>query len=192
MKGTPISGLLNEIAYAIQLTRAPLERILFGDNGFLTSFPSRTIKASMKTVVELVKKDAVTAGQSIMNISTYLREMKKFEHDINTQLGGVVSMMKATAMIFAPLVMGITSALYVLLSTSFSQMPMATQMIPQNIFFLIIGIYLILTVAIIMYFTTGIEHGDDRTQLNYNLGIGLPVASVVYVTVTYLGMMGFS
>jgi Flp pilus assembly protein TadB len=192
MKGTPISRLLADISYSIQLTRAPLEQILFGERGCLTHFPSRSVKATMRTVVELVKKDAVTAGQSIMNISTYLREMRKFEHDIKVQLGSVVSMMKATAMVFAPLVMGITSALYVLLSSSFSQMSTSTQMIPQNTFFLIIGIYLLLTVAVIMYFTTGIEHGDDRVQLRYNIGVGLPVASAVYVLVTWVGMAGFA
>ena len=191
MRGTPIAQLLADISYSIQLTRAPLDQVLFGDNGCLTDFPSRSVRATMRTVVELVKKDSVTAGQSIMNISSYLRDMNKFEHDMKTQLGSVVSMMKATAMVFAPLVMGITSALYVLLSTSFSSMPMGTQMIPQNTFFLIIGIYLLLTVAVIMYFTTGIEQGEDRVQLKYNIGIGLPTASLVYVLVTWFGMTGF-
>jgi hypothetical protein len=55
-----------------------------------------------------------------------------------------------------------------------------------DIFVLIVGIYLILTVMIIMYFTTGIEHGADPIERRYQTGIALVVALLIF-TVTTVG-----
>jgi Flp pilus assembly protein TadB len=189
MKGTSISELFTRIANALQVTRGSLNEVLFGRSGVLKDVPSRTIHATMKSVVEIVKKDSFTAGQTIVNISNYLRDTKKVEHEIRTKLSQTVDMMKTTGMIFAPLVMGITAALYVLLSKEFSRMPNAAPMIPNDIFFLILGIYLVLVVIITMYFTTGIEHGEDRIQLKYGIGTALPVALVVFSLSLILGQI---
>lgn len=189
MKGTSIAELFAKIAYGLQVTRGTLNEVLFGKNGVLNDVPSRTIHATMKSVVEIVKKDAFTAGQTIVNISNYLRDMKKVEHDIRTQLSQTVDMMKTTGMLFAPLVMGITAALYVLLSEEFSKMPNATPMIPNDIFFLILGFYLAFVVIITMFFTTGIEHGEDRVQLKYSIGTALPVAVIIYTLAVIMGQI---
>ena len=189
MKGTSIAELFARIAYALQVTRGTLNEVLFGKNGMLNDIPSRTIHATMKSVVEIVKKDAFTAGQTIVNISNYLRDMNKVEHEIRTRLSQTVDMMKTTGMLFAPLVMGVTAALYVLLSEKFSKMPNATPMIPNDIFFLILGIYLVFIVIIIIFFTTGIEHGEDRIQLKYSIGIAIPVAVMIYTVALILGQI---
>jgi Flp pilus assembly protein TadB len=189
MKGTSIAELFAKIAYGLQVTRGTLNDVLFGKNGVLNEVPSRTIHATMKSVVEIVKKDAFTAGQTIVNISNYLRDMKKVEHDIKTQLSQTVDMMKTTGILFAPLVMGITAALYVLLSEEFSKMPNAAPMIPNDIFFLILGFYLAFVVIITMFFTTGIEHGEDNIQLKYSIGTALPVAIIIYTLAVILGQL---
>ncbi|UCF08835.1 MAG: hypothetical protein JSW28_03860, partial [Thermoplasmata archaeon] len=77
MKGTLIGDLFRRIAYTLQLSKTTLEKALFGDIGILNKLPSRTIRATMKTVVEVEKKDPTTAGQTIVGICTYLRDMKK-------------------------------------------------------------------------------------------------------------------
>jgi hypothetical protein len=189
MKGTSIAELFARIAYALQITRGTLNEVLFGRNGVLNDVPSRTIHATMNSMVEIVKKDAFTAGQTIVNISNYLRDMKKVEHDIRTQLSQTVEMMKTTGMLFAPLVMGITAALYVLLSKEFSEMPNALPMIPNDVFFLILGFYLAFVVIITMYFTTGIEYGEDRIQFKYSVGNALPVAVIIYTVAVILGQL---
>ncbi len=189
MKGTSIAELFAKIAYALQVTRGTLNEVLFGKDGVLNDVPSRTIHATMKSVVEIVKKDAFTAGQTIVNISNYLRDMKKVEHDIRTQLSQTVDMMKTTGMLFAPLVMGITAALYVLLSEEFSELPNATPMIPNEVFFMILGFYLAFVVIITMYFTVGIEHGEDRVQFKYSIGSALPVAVIIYSAAVILGQI---
>jgi Flp pilus assembly protein TadB len=180
-KGSKIAELFQKISYTIQVTRATPYEAMFGkDFGILKDLPSRTIKASMKTVVESVRKDASTAGGIIINVSNYLRDMKKVEHDIKTSLSQTVEMMKSTGILFAPLVMGITASLYVLLSKEFSAIGGSTQLLSNDLFFLVIGIYLVLMVMITTYFSVGIEHGEDRVELKHSIGSAVPIAVSVY------------
>ncbi|MCK4756943.1 MAG: hypothetical protein KAS67_00665, partial [Thermoplasmata archaeon] len=61
LRGTPVAELFATISYNMKMTRAPLKEVLFGRNtGVLTNIPSRTIRATMQTVVEAVLKDAST------------------------------------------------------------------------------------------------------------------------------------
>jgi hypothetical protein len=163
---------------------------MFGkDFGVLNNIPSRTIKASMKTVVGSVGKDASAAGGVIINVSNYLRDIKKVEHDIKSSLSQTVEMMKSTGILFAPLVMGITASLYVLLSKEFSAIPGSTQLLSNDIFFLVIGIYLVLMVVITTYFSVGIEYGEDKVELKYSIGSAVPIAVLVYAVSLIVGQV---
>lgn len=188
MKGSAIAELFERISYNIQITRSTPEEAMFGrEFGVLRDLPSRTIRAAMKTVTESVKKDATTAGALIINISNYLRDMKKVEHDIKTSLSQTVEMMKSTGILFAPLVMGITASLYVLLSREFALLPGSTQLLSNDAFFLIIGIYLVLMVMVTVYFSVGIEHGEDWIELKHSIGNALPIAVTVYAVALAAG-----
>jgi hypothetical protein len=143
----------------------------------------------MRTVVESVGKDAKSAGAIIINVSNYLRDMKKVEHDIRTSLSQTTEMMKSTGILFAPLVMGITASLYVLLSRELGGIPGSTQLLSNEVFFLVIGIYLILMVIVITYFSVGIEHGEDRIELKHSLGFAVPVAVTIYAFSLVVGQV---
>lgn len=189
-KGLKIEELFEKISYTIQVTRATPKEAMFGkDFGVLKDLPSRTIKASMKTVVESVGKDASTAGGIIINVSNYLRDIKKVEHDIKISLSQTVEMMKSTGILFAPMVMGITASLYVLLSKEFSSIPGSTQLLSNDVFFLVIGIYLILMVMITTYFSVGIEHGEDKVELKQSIGSAVPIAVLVYAVSLIFGQI---
>jgi hypothetical protein len=83
--------------------------------------------------------------------------------------------------------MGITASLYVLLSSEFAMLPGSVQILSNDAFFLIIGFYLILMVMVTMYFSVGIEHGEDRVELKYSIGNAVPMAVVVYAMALVLG-----
>ncbi|UCE35945.1 MAG: hypothetical protein JSW00_10285 [Thermoplasmata archaeon] len=187
MKGAAIAELFERISYTISVTRSTPEEAIFGEDfGILRDFPSRTICAAMKTVVESTKKDASGAGNIIINVSNYLRDLKKVEHDIKTSLNQTVQMMKSTGVLFTPLVMGITASLYVMLSKEFSMLPGSTQLLSNDLFFMVIGIYLILMVIVTVYFSVGIEHGEDKIEFKHSIGVGVPMAVVVY-TIALIG-----
>jgi Flp pilus assembly protein TadB len=192
MKRTAISEAFRRISYNLQVTRASLSEVLFGNIGILSRFPSKSISATMHTVVETTKKDAITAGQTIVGISAYLRELKKVEEDMRLRLRSVTNMMSHTALFFAPLVMGVTLVLYVLLSENLAGFLgagargvtiggiTAVEPIPPYIFSIVIGLYLIMLVLITIYFCTGVEHGEDWVMCKSSIGSRLPISLAVY------------
>jgi hypothetical protein len=202
MRRTEVAALFRRISFALRITRASLDEVLFGPKGILLHHPSRTVRATMRMVVESVKKDPVTAGHTIVGISHYLKDLKKVDHDIKMQLSSIMDTMRATAMLFAPLVMGITAALYITLSgvteglniggAAFGLSAAVKQSIPAPVFVSIIGIYLMLTVIILMHFTSGMRQAGDAVERKWDIGTALPVAMALFTISTLLGgtMMG--
>ncbi len=181
IKGTEILDLFEDIRYRLKVTSLSLEDALFDEElGALTGHPSRTIKGTMRTVVKATKKDNLTAGRVITDVSTYLRDLKKIENDIKASLQSAVSMMRSTALFFAPIVMGVTTGLYNLLYDQFQAMPNPAPMIPPSNFSMVIGIYLFLMTLVIIYFSIGILEGEDRVEMKFSIGVGLPVAMGIY------------
>jgi hypothetical protein len=97
-------------------------------------------------------------------------------------------MICATALIFAPVVLGVTSALYFVMSKvmeglkgvnargfSFGGGPV----VPFEIFILVLGGYLFLIVLVITYFVAGMKEGDDAVDLRYQIGKTMPVAVLI-------------
>lgn len=187
MKGSAISTLFERIAYTIQVTRADLNEILFGNVGVFNKVYSRTIKTTMKSVVQMVKKDLITAGQIILSIADHLKDMKKVDNDIRVQLGATTDMMRTTSTIFAPIVFGITLSLYGTLFDAFSGI--TTNILEVGAFSLILGVYLILIVIITMYFCAGIYWSGDRIVWKSYIGNSMPIAVVLYAATALLGNM---
>ncbi|MBM4250078.1 MAG: hypothetical protein FJ149_11790 [Euryarchaeota archaeon] len=197
MKGTEVAALFRRISFALGLTREPLSGVLFGRGGILAEHPSRTVRASMRMVVESVRKDNLSAGQTIVGISHYLKDLQKLDAGIRHELGSVMDTMRTTALFFAPLVMGITAALYVILSgvtgglgagAGGTNLPVPPgPSIPAPLFTLITGIYLLATVVIIMAFTSGMRNGPDRVGRRHEMGTALPVAMAVFSLATLAG-----
>jgi len=202
MRRTEVASLFRRISFALRITRASLDEVLFGPKGILLHHPSRTVSATMNMVVESVKKDPVTAGHTIVGISHYLKDLKKVDHDIRMQLASIMDTMRATAMLFAPLVMGITAALYITLTgvteglniggAAFGLSAAVKQSIPSPVFVSIIGIYLMLTVIILIHFTSGMRQAGDTVERKWDIGTALPVAMALFTLSTLLGgtMMG--
>ncbi len=191
MAGTEIGNLLDRITSSLQINRLPLEDALFGDEGVLTKLPSRTIKATMRTVVEVTKKDPAEAGKTIIQISNFLRDMEEMEHDIRSKLSQSVEMMKGTAMIFAPMVMGVVVSLYFMLYDIFSEIS-SVDMISPMAFTTVVGVYLVLMCLVITYFTTGIKTRVDPVEFKYEVGLILPVCMGLYSVAVILGRVGLA
>jgi hypothetical protein len=195
LKGSHISSLFKKISYGVNVSHASLRQVLFGRNGALKEFPSKSINAVMKMVVETSKKDSLTAGQTIIDISTYQRELKRAERRIQNELSRTINTMKTTGMIFAPMIMGVTTALYYMLVKNLSGLDTAGDQgatfglgfsismdnpIPPSAFSVIVGIYLILTVIIIGIYTSGIQYGEDWIRRKDFIGTAIPIALVIY------------
>jgi Flp pilus assembly protein TadB len=115
--------LMGQISHRTLISSASLNESLFGSDGLLDKYPSKTVKASMQTVVDVSSKDSVTAGRAIMGVSGYIRDLRSLEQDVRMKLGETMSMMETTARFFAPLVLGVTCAIFFLVANVSTQIP---------------------------------------------------------------------
>lgn len=188
LRGLEIASFLDNLRFSLQLQRRGLEETLFGREGLLRDHPSRLIRVSLKMVVDLSRKDHYAAGKALVDFSHYLRNLHEMDEDIRARLGETVDAMKSTATFFGPLVLGITSALYVLLAKSFGgfgPLPMS----PQS-FIAALGIYLVMMVPIVTNFSVGLETGGDRSELAGALGKAWPMSLALFTAATAMAVAG--
>jgi hypothetical protein len=102
------------------------------------------------------------------------------DREINRDLSSVVDAMQTTGAFFAPMVLGVTCALYGLLSRAFSRLIVLG--LSPVAFLGVVGVYLILAVAVITYFRVGIARGRDPIELRSQLARAWPVSMAVFTS----------
>lgn len=188
LRGMEIASFLDNLRFSLQLHRRGLEETLFGREGLLMNCPSRMIRVSLKMVVDLSRKDPSAAGKALVDFSHYLRDLQELEKDIRARLGETVDAMKSTATFFAPMVLGITSALYLLLAKSFAGLA-PLPLSPQS-FIAALGVYLVAMVPVIVNFSVGLETGGDGSELAGALGKAWPLSLALFTTATTVAIAG--
>ncbi len=189
MEGTEIGKLFKRITSTLQVKGLSIDEALFGTDGILVDFPSRDIGATMKTVIEISKKDPKEAGNTIIQIANFKQDMADMDHEIRSNLSQSVEMMKGTALIFAPIVMGIVASLYFMLEGVFSEMA-SIDMVSPVVFTAVLEVYLILIGLVITYFTTGIERRGDILEFKHSFGVLLLVTVSVFSVAVTIGRYG--
>lgn len=189
MAGSETALLFRRILHGIRVSGQPPEQVIFGGTrgeGVLELYPSRMIAVSMRALLEAVTKGPEAVGHTIVPMSQYLKELREVDETIQVSMKPTVSMMKGTAYVFSPLVLGMTGALYVLLSQVLTGNILAVS-IP--IFFAGLGIYLIEMVLVINYFTIGVEQGGDKVGYKVLVGESLGLATAIFLMASILGLI---
>ncbi|HIH44834.1 MAG TPA: hypothetical protein HA257_07135, partial [Candidatus Methanoperedenaceae archaeon] len=206
MRGSMISEVFAAIVGNLISLRATMQSAIFDEEyGALRDVYSDRVHTTMKLFTESVNRSHEAAGVAIVKLAEHLKELQEVEERIRQGLYDVTSTMRSTALIFAPLIAGVTLALSeviqkILQSVSIeaSRLPEEVgvvsimkdvgtgmeQSVPPETFMLVIGIYVILMVVILVRFAGGIEYGGDKSQFMYELGQILPFAIIVFSVTT--------
>ena len=214
MKGAKIGEAFADIAKNLTCMRTTLHGAIFNEEyGAFKDIYSDRVHTMMKLLTESVHRSHEAAGMAIIKLADHLKELQEVEANIKRGLYDVTSTMRSTAIIFAPLIAGVTLALSEVIqkilqniSKETSNLPDEynigdfmkeagtgmTQTVPPDIFVLVVGIYMILLVMILTRFAGGIEYGDDRPQFMYDLGQTLPISIMVFTVTTIVSRVIFS
>jgi Flp pilus assembly protein TadB len=188
----PLAHLLRRVLAHMTLKRTSATEALFGREGALTGFPSENVSASLKTIVSMVRKDVSGAGRTIVAVSDHLRDLRKVDREVASRLRPVTDMMRSTAVLFAPVILGITSALYLVVARLAPSLPFssgATAPIPAGTFALVLGIFVMAMVTATMLFTSRLSHGEDPVEGRYQAARALPVAIGVFSIASMVGQV---
>ncbi|MEE9116106.1 MAG: hypothetical protein V3U09_04335 [Thermoplasmata archaeon] len=180
LKGTLFGDLLHRAQHRMIVFGHTLERAFFGEAGLFADFPSQRIRATMRSFVEIAKKDSVKAGQLVISTSDHLQEIQRLDEDTKRNLRTSTESMRMTSLLFAPIVMGVTFSLYSLLYETFTAMGQTEGMMSPSIFLIVLGVYVVLIAVVATYFVTAIQKGPDRIERDYSIGIGLLISIVAY------------
>ena len=184
---TAAGEVFARIARSLRLGGGTVEEVLFGPRGALRDLPSRTVRATLKMVVDVAAKDPETAGRATLEMSGHLRDLQGVERDLRAELRPTIDAMRATATFFAPIVLGVSGALYGLLSEAFATI--ASLPMPPSTFHLAVAVYLALATGGILHFTTRLESGGDPVAFQAGLARTLPVGYGVYVVTLALAQL---
>ena len=192
MRGEPVASVLRKALSHITLKRTSATEALFGREGALAGFPSENVSASLKTVVEMVRKDQTGAGRAIVSVSDHLRDLRRVDREVSSRLRPVTEMMRSTATLFAPVILGITTALYLVVARLAPSLPLPSGAIvpapmPAAVFSLVLGGFVLAIAAATMYFTSRLTYGDDPIEGRYQAARALPVAAAAYTVASLAG-----
>lgn len=189
MAKTEMGDFLAGVLAAMRRSGMGLSDLLFNpETGMMPKHPSRKLGAALRLTVEAAAKDPEAAGGILIAMSNHMRDLANADREMQLKLRSTIDSMKNTAILFAPVIMGVTVGLYSLLSQTFGEMNGAATM-PAPYFIMIMGIYLLSTVATIMYFCSGIEHGRGRWKRD--TAAALPVAALIFCATSLGALMAF-
>lgn len=190
LKGSVISEMFSLIMHRVRVSRASIAAVLYSDVNIKSELSS-TIYATLKVVVQAVEKNSSDAGEIIIDISNYLRDLRTMDENLKQRLSEVLGTVKQTGLVFSPVIIGLTTAMYFMLNANLAKIDFqgglgfggfgATEPIPGEMFLLIFGIYLILTLIVIIYFVCGMESADDQVLFKERLSYGLISGPALYV-----------
>jgi hypothetical protein len=150
-----------------------------GDEPFLeeSSFGVRNATQGLRITREAAAKDEAMAGLLAMDLASYLKDLRDLENTLKNRLKPTISMMKTTALFLAPIVLGVTYAIYLSLASMLGGRGDATG---AGLFFLVLGIFLAQMDAVVVYFVWGIEGKRGIDRLAAAVGGYVVVSEVAY------------
>ncbi|MBU5575024.1 MAG: hypothetical protein QXF15_02430 [Candidatus Aenigmatarchaeota archaeon] len=214
VKNLKIAEFFNIILMNMQKFGYTFEQAIFDKEvGAIWYYPSKLIESVMHTVIESSQKSISAAAESMMTISSYLKNVHEVKEEIFELLGETTSSMRFLSMFLAPMIAGVTVTMAVIIMQILSKisylMPTITGgevsaasaafVMPWSLhggklpvspaeFQLIIGIYVIILSILLSKFLNRIQYGEDiigeRSLTGWTLIFGMTVYAFSWL-VTY-------
>ncbi len=217
MRGTVSGDFFSLAEKNITRLGMGLEQSLFDPRvGAVLTFPSKVIEASMKVLIESIRKGPRIAAQALLSMSRYIKEIHRVEERLQDLMADVISSMKAQTKFLTPaiagIVIGITSMISTILTKLSAQLGAftATQEagtaaggfgdlltifgigIPTFHFQIIVGIYVVQIGYILTVLSNGIENGADKLGERYSLGKNMINSTALYCLIAAVVMLLFN
>ena len=142
-----------------------------------SSFGLRNAAQGLRIAREAATKDETAAGMLAMDLASYLKDLRDLESTLTSRLKPTISMMKTTALILAPIVLGVTYAIYLSLASMLGGEGAGTD---ASLFFLVLGVFLAQMDAVVVYFVWGIEGKRGLDWLAHTIGGYVLVSELAY------------
>jgi ABC-type multidrug transport system fused ATPase/permease subunit len=168
-----LSGPMRELSFGVAAVGLENTSYDHEEHGFGVMNALRGIRITKQAAT----KDELAAGMLAMDLAAYLKDLRDIEVALKNRLRPTMSMMKTTALVLAPIVLGVTYAIYLSLA---SMIGGQGQDAGAGGFFLVLGVFLAEMDAIVVYFMLGIEGEKDPGSMAFTLGSYLLVSETAF------------
>jgi hypothetical protein len=217
-KGTSTEDFFRIVNSNMQRVGMSLEQALFNkNNGAVIIYPSDLIKTSMHILIEAVKKGLKVAAMALMNISQYVKNIRKINERLNDLLADIKSDMKSNMTFLAPVLAGIVIGLSTMITLIFSKLSgvlgdagspeggsfgvdvgnilnmfQIETMIPPYFLQITVAIYLIEIIFILTGTLVVIDRGVDKLEEKMELTKTLKSGILVYLITSFISTLALS
>ena len=185
MEKGEFTGLVKVLLYRSRLTGKGIEGLIIEEGTLRSSSPM--VENAYTTVVRCAGRDPINAGQIALHLAQMLSDLQACRNRIEERLRGVIDMMRSTGTVFAPLVLGVTGALFSLID----QGMVASQGSAGNME-LITGVYIGELSFLVSLFTVFIMGERSWKGVAHCYATRTPVAFSVFVLVSLICRTGLS
>lgn len=189
---TPLGRQMKAASTLLRSRHITTESVLTGPESPFDK-KSKLLQSTLYMLTASLRGGIHSAAQTCNVMHNYMRRISKIERALVDMLSRNLSMMRLTAMIFAPLVGAVITVLFALIVKGMSSATertailgfgtmsaMTTPNIPTPVLQLILGLYVLgLNFVLIRYVTT-IEHGSDSVKFGMDLSASLTASLVIF------------
>jgi len=179
------TDLVSTVKYRSKMSRISAQRALAEELGSFKISP--LLGGAMKIIAECSERNPAGAGHVALNLAQYLSDLRSCESKIEETLRGLVDMMRSTSMIFAPIVLGITSSLVGILSEYGVS---SSGLLSETI--VMVGLYIVELAAIVSYFTVFLSSEGNWSDVGYEFGRKAPLALAIFISTSVLCQFGLT
>jgi hypothetical protein len=183
MEGSNFSKYAKRVVQLSRISREDITHLVGRPD--LIGLESPVLEVAMNSVADSAKRDPQAAGKVALNLAQGINDLRMGEARIEERLSGVIDMMRSTALLFAPIVLGITSSLFGVIGAQTGQ-----QLGSMGGIALIVGIYLMELGFIVTYFTTFLMGEGGWREIGVQFAKRAPLSLLVFVSISLLSMNG--
>jgi hypothetical protein len=185
MKEGAFSDLAKVLLYRSRISGKRFDQIIIEDGGLRTA--AADLENAYVTVAQCAERDPRYAGQIALNLAQMLTDLRACQGKVEDRLRGVIEMMRSTGTVFAPIVLGVTGALFALIgSRAASAGSMAYDI------GLVTGIYIGELSFLVSFFTVLLMGERSWKGVAHCYAVRTPVAFAVFVIVSLICRTGLT
>ncbi|MFC3478372.1 type II secretion system protein [Halobacterium litoreum] len=154
--------------------RIGVEEAFLGDHGPLARVPSERARAAVALAVHAADAGP-EGGRVLVDVAGLFDDLAALDRDVRREFADTTRTLRHTALVYAPLVAGVTVAL----SGRVGGLDGATALDPGALA-VAVGGYVLWLAVLLPALAVGLERGLDRALVGYHAGVALAAASVVY------------
>ncbi|MFA5406424.1 MAG: hypothetical protein WC307_03665 [Candidatus Nanoarchaeia archaeon] len=177
--------LINHLSRAyrnISDLRTPVEESIITE---LTKTGSKRVISVFKLLFNALKQGVDKSSQCVFRVYEHFNRMIQAEEEHKSMLEQVLSMMKITAVFFAPLISAFIIIMQLIIEVNVTGLGVAffnfQGLINADLMTLLLGIYTIGLVIVLTRYHTLLKNGPDQVLLRHELSINILFATTIYL-----------